>query len=126
MAETATVLCVDDEETILLTLKMLLESVGFRVLTATSAAEALKACQSEHFHAAVLDYWLPKVNGVQLARQLKQAMPLMPIVFLSAYRELPGETIGLAEAWFRKGEEAPEQLLAKLNQLVPRDKLSTQ
>ena len=54
MAETATVLCVDDEETILLTLKMLLESVGFRVLTATSAAEALKACQSEHFHATVL------------------------------------------------------------------------
>lgn len=120
MAETATVLCVDDEETILLTVKMLLESVGFRVVTATSAADALKACQSERVHAAVLDYWLPTINGVELARQLKRVSPSLPIVFLSAFRELPGETIGLAEAWFRKGEEAPEQLLTKLKELVPR------
>ena len=121
MTESPTVLCVDDEDTILATLKLLLESVGLRVITATSAADALKAFQSEQFNAAVLDYSLPNVNGIELARQMKQAKPSMPIVFLSAFSELPGETLGLAEAWFRKAEHSPEQLLIKLNEMVKRN-----
>jgi two-component system cell cycle sensor histidine kinase/response regulator CckA len=116
---------VDDEEAVLLTLRLVLESVGFRVATARSAAEALKTLQSGRFHAAVLDYWLPTVNGVELAKQLKKANPSMPIVFLSAYRELPGEALGLAEAWFKKGEGTPEELLTKLSEIVNRGASAT-
>jgi hypothetical protein len=49
---------------------------------------------------------------------MKKAKPEIPIVFLSAYSELPGETVGLAECWIKKGEKEPEQLLALLQTLV--------
>jgi CheY-like chemotaxis protein len=113
-----TIMCVDDEEPILFTLKLLLESVGFRVVTATSAAQALTLFNSEQIDAAVLDYYLPGMTGTNLAKRLKEARPNLPIVILSAYSELGQESLGLAEAWIRKSDNDPEQFLARLTDLV--------
>lgn len=120
MEATSTFLCVDDEPNVLTMEKMLLESVGFRVLTAASGADAIEIFQSENVDVVVMDYAMPGMNGLETARIMKMLKPAVPIVFLSAYAELPGESLGLAQWWAKKGEQDPEALIAGLRSLVER------
>jgi DNA-binding response OmpR family regulator len=108
---------VDDEANQLALRKVLLEKAGYRVLTADSYHSALEVFQANSIDLAVLDYWMAGGNGVQLASELKQHKPELPIVILSAYSELPGETIGLADAWITKGA-ASGILLNKIGELL--------
>jgi DNA-binding response OmpR family regulator len=115
----ATILCVDDEANQLVLRKLLLENAGYRVLTADSFRSALATFESNSIDLAVVDYWMRGGNGVQLASELKRQKEDLPIVILSAYSELPGETIGIADAWITKGG-ASQTLLAKIEELLAR------
>ena len=115
----ATILCVDDEANQLVLRKLLLENAGYRVLTADSFRSALATFLSHTIDLAVVDYWMTGGNGVQLASELKGRQEDLPIVILSAYSELPGETIGIADAWITKGA-ASQTLLAKIEELLAR------
>ena len=42
----------------------------------------------------------------------------MPIIILSAYGELLDESLGIADLWIRKGEEDPQYLLSRLEELL--------
>ena len=68
---------------------MILESGGFRVLTACGGAEALALCRSspEAIDLVLSDLVMPQMNGQQLAEQLRQAYPGIKIVFMSGYTE---------------------------------------
>jgi CheY-like chemotaxis protein len=114
-----TILCVDDEANQLVLRKLLLENAGYRVLTADSSRSALEIFTSHAIDLAVVDYWMTGGNGVQLASELKRYRESLPIVILSAYSELPGETIGIADAWITKGG-ASQTLLAKIEELLAR------
>ncbi len=114
----ATVLCVDDEQTALQLRRTLLESAGYRVLAAKSGAQAVKMFASEPIDAAVLDYWMADMNGLNVAREIRKLNPKLPIIILSAYGELLDESLGLADVWIRKGEEDPQYLLSRLEQLL--------
>ncbi len=70
-----TILYVDDEKSVLLTLKMILERAAFRVITASSAVEALNAIAAERIDAAVLDYAMPNMNGIRLAERINPNAP---------------------------------------------------
>ncbi len=115
----ATILCVDDEANQLVLRKRLLENAGYRVLTADSFRSALVTFEANAIDLAVVDYWMRGGNGVQLASELKRHQEDLPIVILSAYSELPGETIGIADAWITKGG-ASQTLLAKIRELLAR------
>ena len=115
----ATILCVDDEANQLILRKLLLENAGYRVLTADSFRSALATFLSHAIDLAVVDYWMTGGNGVQLASELKRHQESLPIVILSAYSELPWETIGIADAWITKGG-ASQTLLAKIEELLTR------
>ena len=114
----ATILCVDDEENQLILRKLVLERAGFRVFTANSAARAIELFRSEAIDLVIVDYYMPGMNGLTLARELRQ-MKSVPIVVLSAFAELPGETIGTADIWISKGISSDE-LLTKLKELLPK------
>ncbi len=114
----ATVLCIDDEQTALQLRQTLLESAGYRVLAAKSGAHGIKAFRAEPVHAVVLDYWMADMNGLQVAREIKKLNPSVPIIILSAYGELLDESLGIADLWIRKGEEDPQYLLTRLDQLL--------
>lgn len=118
MSRKKTILCVDDEANNQAMQQMLLESAGFRVLTARSGPEAIRVFQSEHIDLVVMDYWMPGMNGTVAASAIKQLNPDVPIIFLSAYNEFPGETVGLASSWVKKGEEEPEIFLDRLRALL--------
>ena len=124
MATSTTLLLVDDDSSVLLMQKMLLESAGFRVLTAASGTDALKLFESETVDLVVMDYFMPELNGIETARVMKQLKPDVPILFLSAYSELPGETLGLAHSWVQKGQYQPEEFLARLHGLAQKSRLT--
>ena len=116
--KSATVLCVDDEQTALQLRRTLLESAGYKVLAAKSGAQAVKMFASEPIDAAILDYWMADMNGLNVAREIRKLNPKLPIIILSAYGELLDESLGLADVWIRKGEEDPQYLLSRLEQLL--------
>lgn len=117
-SKTATILCIDDEQTALQLRQTLLESAGYRVLGAKSGAVGINAFKSERVDAVVLDYWMADMNGLQVAREIRKLNPSIPIIILSAYGELLDESLGLADLWIRKGEEDPQYLLNRLENLL--------
>jgi DNA-binding NtrC family response regulator len=114
---TQTVLCVDDEEAQLKARKAILEDAGFRVLTARSARAAMDLFSADAIDAVILDYWLSGRNGSQLAEEMKRLRPRTPVIMLSSFAALPGENI-LVDAWLRKGDVEPDQLVAEVQRLI--------
>ncbi len=116
--EMATILCIDDEATGLLPRRLLLESAGHRVLEAHSGAKGIKLFQSEKIDVVVLDYWMSGMKGTEVAGELKRINPAVPIVVLSGWTELPGETAGLVDRWLIKGSHRAEHLLDTIQALL--------
>src|SRR5689334_19169389 len=114
----ATVLCIDDEQTALQLRQTVLESAGYKVLTAKSGALGIQAFKSGPVNAVILDYWMADMNGMQVAREIRKLNPSIPIIILSAYGELLDESLGIADIWIRKGEEDPQYLIARLDELL--------
>lgn len=112
-----TVLCVDDEKIGLRVRKILLESHGFKVLTASSGPQGLALLDNHHVDLVVLDYYMPGLNGGQVAAEIRRRSPGVPIIFLSAYFSLPPADLELANAFITKGDP-PDVLVDKIRQLV--------
>jgi CheY-like chemotaxis protein len=111
------ILCVDDEGLGLSVRKMLLESQGYRVLTAENGADALVLSSSESLDLVILDYSMPTMNGDVVAERIKELRPDLPILMLSAYVDLPSETLALVDKSITKGEP-PRVLLEAVAQLL--------
>ncbi len=112
-----TVLCVDDERIGLRVRKIMLESRGFKVLTASDGRQGLEVFAANKVDLVVLDYFMPDMNGGEVAAELRRCRPDLPIIFLSAYFSLPPEALELADAFITKGDP-PDALLEKIEQLV--------
>ena len=80
------VLVVDDSWTDLTLIASPLRESGFEVVTAADGDEALEKVGSEHPQCVVLDVVLPKQNGFQVCRKLKQseASRHIPVILISA------------------------------------------
>jgi len=110
-------LCVDDERIGLRVRKIMLESRGFKVLTASSGPEGLELFEEHEVDVVVLDYYMPDVNGGEVALEMRRRRPDVPIVFLSAYFSLPPEALEVADAFLTKGDP-PDVLIEKIQNLV--------
>jgi two-component system, response regulator PdtaR len=81
-------LLVDDEPIILTTLSTGLSQMGYRVTTCESSANAIESYRQSTPDLVILDYRLPTMNGLELAKQLLD-IEHRPIIMLSAYNDLP-------------------------------------
>ena len=83
------VLVVDDEEGARQAEADFVEELGFNAIVASSGEEALKRFEEHRgdFAAAVLDFLLPRMDGVELASLLRQRHPDLPVLLLSGYAE---------------------------------------
>lgn len=111
------VLCVDDERIGLEVRKILLERAGYRVLTASDGPTGLAIFSAEPVEAVVLDYSMPGMHGGEIAIQMRQVKPQVPILLLSAYIGLAPEVTAVVDLYMTKGEGAPV-LLEKLGSLL--------
>ena len=112
-----TVLCVDDEKFGLRVRKIMLESHGFRVLTANSGQQGLSLFADHHIDLVVLDYYMPGLNGGDVAAEMRRRRPDVLIIFLSAYFSLPPAALELANAFITKGDP-PDVHIEKIQQLA--------
>jgi CheY-like chemotaxis protein len=112
-----TVLCVDDETIGLRVRKIMLENHGFLVLTASDGHQGIDLFDQHQVDLVVLDYYMPGLNGGQVAAELRRRRPHVPIIFLSAYFSLPSDALEMADAFITKGEP-PEVLIEKIEQLM--------
>jgi DNA-binding response OmpR family regulator len=112
---TATILIADDEEDILGLLRLHLTRFGYEVVTAHDGEEALRLAQERRPALAVLDVSMPKLDGLEVTRRLREAGDL-PVILLSALVQPSDVERGLeagAQAYLRKpftGEQLREQV----------------
>ncbi len=94
MASTATILLVDDEESVQKLLTYPLEREGFRVVQARNGEEALERFEADHVDLIVLDLMLPRVDGLEVCRRVR-ASSTVPIIMLTARDDEVDKVLGL-------------------------------
>lgn len=100
----AVILCIDDDGGGLEARRELLETSGYRVLTAQSGEQGLGLFVSHSIDAVVLDYNMPGMNGDRVARRMRRVKPDVPILMLSGYSEMPFYDSSCVDAFLSKGE----------------------
>jgi DNA-binding response OmpR family regulator len=115
-------LVVEDERKMAELLRQGLEREGYSVLVARDGQEALDLTRAVGCDLLVLDVMLPKIDGYEVARRLRQAQVLTPILMLTARDDTPDVVHGLdcgADDYLTK-PFAFEVLLARLRALARR------
>jgi two-component system response regulator ChvI len=100
----ATIALVDDDKNILASVTMLLEQEGYHVRSYTDGASALTALSANPPDLAVLDIKMPRMDGMELLRRLRQSTEI-PVIFLTSKDEEIDELMGLnagADDYIRK------------------------
>jgi DNA-binding response OmpR family regulator len=79
-----TILIIEDERDVVMGLKFNLEARGYRVLAAYDGDKGFQAALREHPDLVILDLMLPKRNGYEVCRLLKEESPATPVIMLTA------------------------------------------
>jgi two-component system response regulator MprA len=116
-----TILVVDDDRKITDMLRRTLAYEGYRVVTAADGLEALAKAQADRPDLVVLDWLMPGLDGIEIARHLR-ATGGTPILMLTARDTIENRVEGLdsgADDYLVK-PFAPEELLARIRALLRR------
>ncbi len=116
------ILLVEDEKGLIITLTDRLASEGFDVVSAVDGKEGYDLASSESFDLIILDVMLPKKNGYDVCRDLRQKGISTPILMLTAKGETIDKVLGLklgADDYLTKPFEVIE-LLARVEALLRR------
>jgi len=112
-----TLLCIDDEESGLKCRKLLLESCGFTVLTASGGKEGLGIFKSRAVDGVVVDYFMPEMDGRAVSAEMKNVKPRTPVIMLSGYPSVPEEVRDVVDAFIEKTQD-PSLLINRVESLV--------
>ncbi|HMD14625.1 MAG TPA: response regulator [Bacteroidota bacterium] len=88
-----TILIVEDEKELLMTLAEQLSLEDYEVATAADGEQALELLQKKKFSLIVLDLKLPKVSGFDVLKFLKQKSTQTKVIVLTAYADLKNVTM---------------------------------
>jgi CheY-like chemotaxis protein len=118
---TETILVVDDEPYIRRLVVDTLQPLGYRLLEACSAQEALRISETTKEEIAMLltDVVMPGMNGIELARRITERRPAITVLFASGYTDgaVFGGTILGERANFLQKPITPKKLIGKLKSI---------
>lgn len=80
-----TILVVDDEENIRHTLRGVLVDEGFEVIEAANGRAALESLDHTEPRLALVDIWMPEMDGIELVQRMREQIPQVPIVVMSGH-----------------------------------------
>jgi DNA-binding response OmpR family regulator len=123
-----TVLIVDDEKNILLTLSQSLEVLQLETDTATNGEEALAKLKEKEFGLILLDLRMPGMDGMEVLRQVREIRPDIRIIMITAYGtiELAVEAMKLGAVDFIQKPFSPEEIRELVSRVMDREKLDEQ
>ena len=111
------VLCIDDYKQGLHARRLILETAGYNVITASNGRIGLRLLLSHTVHFVILDYRMPHMNGGAVAREIRRTRPRLPIIMLSGQIGVPQRASLAVDAFVAKGQP-PAVLLGCLNLLL--------
>jgi len=107
------ILCVDDNEQELSVLKFMLETNGYRVVSATNGQDAIGIFTENSVDLVLSDYAMPQMNGNQLVDRLKQIASHVPMILLGDPQRMGGD-MHAADALLAKKNCSPQELLERI------------
>lgn len=116
------VLIVDDEPSILTLLAFNLEKAGYEVVTATDGMAGYELAKAHLFDFMILDLMLPKMDGIEICKKLRQEKIETPILILTAKDDELDKIIGLelgADDYMTK-PFSPREVLARIKAIMRR------
>ncbi|MBQ8392359.1 MAG: response regulator transcription factor [Clostridia bacterium] len=84
------ILIVDDDKNTRLFLEAVIEGAGYNAITASNGVDALEVMDSQHVDLIVLDIMMPKMDGYEFTRTLRENNNNLPILMISA-KQLPAD-----------------------------------
>jgi len=121
-----TIALVDDDRNILTSVSIALEAEGYRIMTYTDGASALEGFKTSPPDLAILDIKMPRMDGMEMLRRLRQKSDV-PVIFLTSKDEEIDELFGLkmgADDFIRKPFSQRllvERVKAVLRRATPKD-----
>jgi DNA-binding response OmpR family regulator len=122
------ILLVDDEESILSTLKMFLELSGFQVVTASNGLEALAKVSERRPDLIVLDVLMPQLDGRETLRRLRQRGDGTPVILLTQVTGTAQRIMAIEEGaddYLNKPFD-PQELAARIKAVLRRTQAGKQ
>lgn len=116
------VLVVEDEESISMLLKFNLQSHGFEVTVAYDGEQALEKIENGKFSCILLDLMIPKIDGVDVCKKIREWNIFTPILMLTAMAEEENKIFGLevgADDYLTK-PFSPKEVVARVKALIRR------
>lgn len=114
-----TILCVDDNEQALAVRKFLLETRGYRVVTASSGREALEIFQNRGVDLVLGDLIMPQMDGNEMVQRMKEIAPEVPMMLLSGTVKAFDRACH-ADAFLPKGACTPVEMLERIRVMIAR------
>ncbi len=123
--ERSTVLIVDDERSIRMSLRTILSGLGFAIVEAARGEEALSLVRTAEFDCVLLDINMPGIGGIEVCRLIRRNSPRLPIVMLTVQNSEDRKVEALdagADDYITKPFQLRE-LIARLRAAVRRNSL---
>ena len=122
------ILVVEDDRNTRMLLKAVLEAEHYSVITAENGEDALNVMDANHIDLAVLDIMMPKMDGYEFTRVLRQSNNDLPILMVSA-KQLPedkkkGFLVGTDDYMTKPIDE--EEMLLRIRALLRRARIASE
>ena len=122
------ILVVDDDKNTRMLLKAVLEAENYTVFTAGNGVEALNLMDGNHIDLVVLDVMMPKMNGYEFTKTLRESNNSLPILMVSA-KQLPsdkkqGFLVGTDDYMTKPIDE--EEMLLRIKALLRRARIASE
>ena len=114
-----TILCVDDNEQCLSVRKFMLETRGYRVLTALNGQQALDLYQQGGIDLVLSDLIMPQMDGNELVHRMKAIQSDVPMILMSGSVKAY-ERASHADAFLPKGACSPVEVLERIRVMIAR------
>ena len=114
------ILCIDDDPSVLECESEFLATFGYTVLTAPSGHEGLKLAFKNCVDVVIVDYYMPEMNGQEVAVDIRRLRPQATIIMLSGSVAVPQEALDTVDAFVAKDRMA-SHLLQAIEANVPID-----
>ncbi|MCH1627289.1 response regulator transcription factor [Ferdinandcohnia quinoae] len=121
------VLVVDDEQSIVTLLQYNLQQAGYEVITAMDGEQGLYTALQEQPNLIILDLMLPKLDGIEVCKQLRQRKMAVPILMLTAKDDEFDKVLGLelgADDYMTK-PFSPREVVARVKAILRRTNSKT-
>jgi len=116
------ILLIEDDQNVILSLSLALKNVGFKVDTSTDGLEGLEMARSKNYELILLDCNLPSISGFEIVKRLRANKIFTPIIILTVLEEINDkvELFNLGSDDYLTKPFAFAELLARMQALLRR------